>query len=534
MDTFCDQQREGSPVLSRRTLIRGVAGMAAVAAVAGTACSDDASAPATATAGAGTLASNATGPATGRGHADRLFAELDEKIREGMETYAIPGVAVGVCYDGQEFLRGYGVTSVDGPEQVGEDTLFRIASTTKTFTGTAVMCLVDAGQLDLDARVRTYLPDFATEDRSVAEVVTVRQLLNHTPGWLGDDYQDFGRGDDARTRYVAGMAGLPQLTPPGSTFFYNNAAVVLAGHVVEAVGAMTYEQAVQELVLDPLQLDHTRFFTDEVIGYSIAGSHTVDEGKAVLSPSSWYVPRTLQPTGGLISTARDQLSYLRFHLGDGTAPDGKRVLSRRSLDEMRSNPGPGGTLNVELDGMGVTFQLRPSAEGVRIVQHGGDVPGQHSGFLFVPERDFGLTMLTNSDDGPQLLNDFFTNDWALSRFAGLHNEPASPQTLDAGALAAYVGRYTAESIESDGQRDTVVTDLTADQGRLRLRHLGPDGAPVDPAPGAPGSLAFYRDDYVLMMDSDGRPIGPRANFVRSADGDVAWLRFGGRLNRKVE
>src|SRR4051812_1096294 len=94
--------------------------------------------------------------------AGSLFDELDAKIRAGMRKYSIPGVAVGVIHKGKRYIKGYGVTNVDYPVPVDGDTLFRIGSTTKTFTGTAAMRLVDRGRLDLDARVREYLPDFAT------------------------------------------------------------------------------------------------------------------------------------------------------------------------------------------------------------------------------------------------------------------------------------------------------------------------------------------------------------------------------------
>ena len=166
--------------------------------------------------------------------ADPDFGALDAKIQAGMARYGIPGVAVGVLAQGREYVQGYGVTNVDYPVAVDGDTLFRIGSTTKTFTGTTVMRLVEQGRLDLDAPVRTYLPDFQTADPAVASRVTLRQLLNHSAGWLGDYYEDTGPGDDARARYAAGMARLPQLTPPGEVFHYNNAAVALAGHVLEA------------------------------------------------------------------------------------------------------------------------------------------------------------------------------------------------------------------------------------------------------------------------------------------------------------
>ena len=147
---------------------------------------------------------------------DVLFRELDAKIEAGMARYHIPGVAIGVLYQGEEYVRGYGVTNVDEPEPVDGDTLFRIASTTKTFTGTTVMRLVEQGQLDLNAPVRRYLPDFRVADEAASATVTLRQCLNHSAGWVGDDERDFGRGDDALARYIASMRELPQLTPPGA------------------------------------------------------------------------------------------------------------------------------------------------------------------------------------------------------------------------------------------------------------------------------------------------------------------------------
>src|SRR5262249_21695601 len=159
------------------------------------------------------------------------------------------------------------------------------------------------------APVRTYLPDFQTADPAVAPRVTLRQLLNHSAGWLGDYYEDMGPGDDALARYAAAMARLPQLTPLGTVFAYNNAAVALAGHVLEVATGSTYERTVRELLLEPLGLAHSFFFSDEIVGFNVAASHDVVDGQPVVSPEFWRVPRSLHPTGGLISSARDQLQY---------------------------------------------------------------------------------------------------------------------------------------------------------------------------------------------------------------------------------
>ena len=466
-----------------------------------------------------------------RAAASQPFAELDAKIEAGMAAYGIPGVAVGVLYRGREYLKGYGVTNVDYPRAVDPDTVFRIASTTKTFTGTTVMRLVERGELDLDARVGRYLPDFRTSDPTVAPRVTVRQLLNHSPGWLGDYLQDFGRGDDALARYVEGIARIPQLTPLGEVFFYNNTALSLAGRLIEVATGATYENAVRSLLIDPLGLAHSRFFSDEIIGFNIAASHKLEGKKPVVDPSFWEVPRSLNPTGGLISSVRDQLAYARFHLGDGRAPDGKRLLTRRSLVRMRSHPGPGGTMLVELDGIGVSWQLRPSRQRVRIVQHGGDLPGQHSCLMMVPEHGFALTALTNSDGGPSLIAELFVKDWALRTFTGLSNLPAVPRVLSRRELAPYEGRYEQEEIAPDGRLEKGAYELRGHQGELRATAVGEMPALDPPESAAQTRLVFYRKDYVLVLDATGRPTGSRANFLRDGHGRVKWLRIGGRLYR---
>jgi CubicO group peptidase (beta-lactamase class C family) len=363
--------------------------------------------------------------------------------------------------------------------------------------------------------VRRYLPEFRSSDPQVAARVTLGQLLRHTPGWLGNCFLDAGRGEDALARYVERMVRLPQLTPLGTQFFYNNSGICLAGRLIEVVTGKSYEAAVRSLVLDPLGLAHSRFFSDEIVGSSVAASHTLEGEKPVVEPSFWEVPRSLNATGGLISSVRDQLAFARFHLGDGRAPGGKRLLTPRSLKRMRSHPGPGGTRVVELDGMGVTWQLRPSSQRVRIVQHGGDWPGQHSGFMIVPDRGFALTALTNSVGGPALTQELFDDDWALRTFAGLDNLPAVPQALSRRELGRYEGRYVAEMIGADGAVTKTEYELRGDRGNLRVT----SGSTVQ------ARLAFYRNDYALVLDASGRPQGARCNFVRDAQGRINWWLF---------
>jgi CubicO group peptidase (beta-lactamase class C family) len=439
--------------------------------------------------------------------ADALFRELDERIEAAMARYHVPGVAVGIFYQGQEYVRGYGTTDVEHHTAVDGDTLFRIGSVTKTFTGTAIMKLVEKGKVRLDAPVRLYLPDLQLADESVARRVTVRQLLNHSAGWLGDDYATYGTGDDALGDYAAGMRWLKQLTPLGEILAYNNAAVNLAGRVIEVVTKTSYERAVETLVLQPLGLKHSGFFTERLAGNKIAMSHAVKNGHAVLDAASWTFPRSLDPTGGLISSARDQLRYARFHLG---------------YPAMQRDPGPGGTLSIEVDGVCVTWWQRRTAEGVPVFQHMGSWGGQNSDLLIVPARGFAMSILTNSTSGPMVIADVDRSGWALSRFAGLHNPPAAPKALSSQALSAYEGRYHSWVVPPDGspkKPERLTVELRADGGGLR----------------ATGdlelSLAFYRRDYVVTTDA--QRLSKRSDFVRGPDGSIAWYRDNGRIFRRV-
>ena len=170
------------------------------------------------------------------------------------EELGVPGVAVGIVHGDRAEFAYHGVTSVENPLPVDGATLFQFGSTGKTFTAVAILRLVEDARVDLDAPVRTYVPELRLQDEQVAETVTVLQLLNHTAGWAGDDFTDTGDGDDAIARYVDHMAELRQITPPGFVVAYNNASLRLAGRIIEKVTGMTVDRAIAELVLDPIGL----------------------------------------------------------------------------------------------------------------------------------------------------------------------------------------------------------------------------------------------------------------------------------------
>ena len=446
------------------------------------------------------------------------FRDLVAFTRNALPRFRVPGVALGVLDGDNEHLATFGVTSVENPLPVDADTLFQIGSTTKTITGTVAMRLVEEGKLDLDAPLRTYLLDLRLADEGVAQAVTLRHLLTHTGGWVGDIFDDTGWGDDALSQMVDRMRHIPQVTPLGDRFSYNNAGFYLAGRLIEVATGESYEKATRRLLLDPLGMTRSFFFPSQTMTYRFAVGHIAADGPPKVA-RPWELARNANPVGGLASSVTDQLRYARFHLGDGATPDGARLLSAATMQAMQ-------TPLLPMDGFGgwrgITWAIRDIG-GVTTVAHGGATNGQMSAFLLAPSRRFAVTVLTNADTGGQLHLEVVKE--ALRLFLGIDEPPPSHQTLSEAQLAEYVGRY--ESALAD-------VEISAQDGHLMLQSIPNGGFPYPDSPPGPTPPAvratFVGPDHILVLDPPSKDA--HAEFQRDPEGRVAWLHLGGRVRRR--
>lgn len=447
---------------------------------------------------------------------DPDFRMLGERVVEAMARLSVPGVAVGLIHGDVEHTAGFGVTSIANPLPVDADTLFQIGSTTKTVTGTIAMRLVEQGKLDLDTPVRAYLPELRLSDEDVAGRVTLKHLFTHTGGWVGDYFDDFGMGEDALSRMVANLAGLPQLTALGEVWSYNNAGFYIAGRIIEVVTGKPYEQVARELVLGPLGMHMSFFFPSEAITYRVAIGHNNPylDGKFLPKIARPYsLPRTSSPVGNIISTAKDQLRYARFHMGDGTAEDGTRLLSPESMRLMQTPH----VAAADGQSFGITWFIR-EIEGTRVLRHGGATNGQMSAFVFVPSQRFAITVLSNADRGRELHQEVTT--WALEHYLGLKPEEPGLMERDEHHLASYAGLYTGPMTD---------LDLQLREGGLVLQDVpkvGLPGAELQP-PGPPMRVAFCGEDLVTVLDEPMK--GAHGEFLRGPEGEIRWLRISGRV-----
>src|SRR5215831_11115378 len=320
-------------------------------------------------------------------------------------------------------------------------TLFQIGSTTKTYTATAIMALAEAGEVGLDDPVRAYVPELRLKDEAAARAVTVVQLLNHSAGWNGDFFEDTGDGEDAIAKYVRDMVQLEQVSPPGTVASYNNAAYVLAGRLIEKVTGQPYEATIKRLILDPLGCAESFFFAGELMTRRFAVGHAYKERQAAVTVARpLLLPRNSAPAGGLFSTARDQIRYARFHLGQAPAEGGTPVLAKQTLERMKTPTisMQGGALG---DWVGISWGLRDIG-GVRVAAHGGSTNGQESGFEIVPERNFAVTVLTNCETGLQVNRELVK--WAKETYLELAEEEPPTVALDEAAVRPFTGRYVSD------------------------------------------------------------------------------------------
>ena len=459
------------------------------------------------------LASGSTAESAAGSGTD-LQAELQEYLTTCAEELGVPGAAVGITYRGVDTVACAGVTSLADPLPVDADTLFMIGSTSKTFTATLAMSLVQRGLLDLNRPVHEYLPevlDCPEELREQREQVLTSDLFTHTAGWVGDVYFDTGPGDDALARAVREhLPSVPQHTPPGDRASYNNLSMMVAARLTEILAEDNYEKLLRSTVLEPLGLTNTFLFPAEVANRRHAVGHFQLDGEQIPVPD-WPLPRCFTPTGGVLSSVRDQLAYARFQL-TGQCVDGRSAPIDPTTREMMRRPRS--SMNPAM-GVGINWLLRKRA-GQHLVAHGGNVSYlQLSAFAMVPEAEFAVTTLANARPGEHLGRRIL--DWALTRVLDADVAPLptvpGPSNLDAltgdfGTGDAYVRvRRDGESLVAQNRYPA---EPSLDGPELRLHFVGPD---------------------LVVTEED--PAEPAGIFLRDERGVVDALRWGLRLGNRL-
>lgn len=444
-----------------------------------------------------------------------LRAYIDGLVASLRREHRLPGLTLAVVrHDTQLLAQGYGLADAASARPVVADsTLFRIGSVSKTFIWTAVMMLVERGQLDLDADVNSYLKSVRIAD-AFGVPVTMRQLMHHRAGF--EDSQRLFAVADSDPRTLAELLAAQQparVYAPGLRTSYSNWGSALAAQVVADISGRDYGEFLRAEILDPLGMRATTFIApsqlDETTRARLATGYKDDQG--ALGVQGYMQLGAYWPAGGIASTATDMARWMRFHLNGG-ALDGVRLMSpeTHSLMWTRGFPDRPGAADLAHG-----FQDR-SYRGLRALGHGGATAAFYTNMVLVPELGLGVFISQNSRQTrlsvsqlPELIIDHVQG-------SSYQPELAAASTEDA-PLAELAGSYLqnrrvfssfATVLSIDGTVE--VTPLTADallltQGdeSTQYRRAGKERDLYEAADG--GRIAFIRegDRVVALADSSG-------------------------------
>jgi CubicO group peptidase (beta-lactamase class C family) len=316
---------------------------------------------------------------------------IDAYIHARMQAANIPGLALGVIYgDRIVYLKGYGIAGPDG-RAVTPQTPFILGSTSKSITALAVMQLVEAGKIDLDAPVTQYLPWFRTSDAAASAGITVRNLLNQNSGLPTDEGRrgiaDNNQSSTALENGIRELSNVQLSQAAGQGYEYANENYNLLGLIVQTVSGTSYEDYIRSAIFTPLQMNHSaaalsdRAATDLATGYR--------NWLFWPMPFDAPYPRKMTPSGFLISSAEDMAHYLSAQLNGGRY-DNHQLLSSQGIDTLHM-PGPRISPSSSY-GMGWVIQ---GQAGSTKIWHDGDISNFHSNLLLLPEQHIGLVMLIN-------------------------------------------------------------------------------------------------------------------------------------------
>lgn len=317
-----------------------------------------------------------------------LPGDIDRFIAAQMAAQRIPGLALALIQGDQVvYLQGYGTAGANQP--VTPQTQFHIASLSKSFTATAVMQLVEAGKLDLDAPVRRYLPDFMLADPGAAEQITVRQLLNHTSGLADGGIPDLRLERPASTAdRIASLHDARPAAPPGSEFHYTDANYQILASAVEAASGQPFADYLQAHIFAPLQMTQTvnvlSSFEVAQRAPALAQGHLLAYGVPIASGEEQGY---LGGSAGVITTAADMAHYLIMHNNDGRFGD-TQIVTPASVAAMHTPPD-------SIDSDYAMGWLSHTVDGRQVLEHNGVLSTFYAETALLPDSGQGFVVLYN-------------------------------------------------------------------------------------------------------------------------------------------
>jgi CubicO group peptidase (beta-lactamase class C family) len=337
------------------------------------------------------------------------FADVDRLFTRFMADRHVPGAAWGVIVDGQLAHAGVnGLRDVGAKAPVDADSVFRIASMTKSFTAMAILKLRDEGKLSLDDPAERYVPEMAgmKYPSSDAPKITIRHLLSHAAGFPEDNPwgdRQLADSDDQLSRMLRG--GIPFSNAPGLVYEYANLGFAILGRIVTNVSKVRYEDYIAANILRPLGMAATTLEPATVAANRLVHGYRWEDEQWKNEPL--LANGSFGAMGGMLTSVRDLSRYVAVFLSAWPAHDGAETapIRRSSLREMQHlwSPVPSsvtrdrasGALQLTSGGYGYGLRVAQNCAFRTIVSHTGGLPGFGSVMTWLPDYGVGIVAFGN-------------------------------------------------------------------------------------------------------------------------------------------
>jgi len=350
------------------------------------------------------------------------MSAFETRAKELITQHRIPSVSLGIAKNGKlDYYKGFGARHLATGLPVTEDTVFGLASVTKSFTCVAIMQLQEKGKLSVHDPVVKYLPEFTIKQKEYEKDITIHHFMSHTAGLpplpslmysmkrimekdpSAPDYKFLNLNNDQGNKPIdtpeelmefIGNHDFELLGPPGNHFSYCNDGYGLIGAIIARVSGKSYEQYVEECILQPAGMTRTHFnMEDYGDDDNIAMRYAEKEEngvKQVYEAPIWWNNPSMRASGDLKSTVADMVKYMEIYRNGGVV-GGQRILSEESVKEMmkpRFGLEPGVSY-------GYGLMIAKDYYGSTLVFHGGNFKAIASQMCVIPEKGISAMILTN-------------------------------------------------------------------------------------------------------------------------------------------
>ena len=324
--------------------------------------------------------------------------ELKKSVAKLRDDYDVPAVGIAMIdQNGPVWIGSLGKANIEKNIEADENTLFRIASTSKMFVALSVLKLVEEGKLTLNAKLIDLAPEIAFRNRwEKTDPIRLVHLLEHTTGWDETHYPEFAHNEETPATLKQGLDFHPHSRQsrwqPGTRFSYTNSGPAVAAYIVEKVTGQRFEDYVQQNFFDPIGMTTATFLLSEA--FKSRGATLYEQGAKPLD----YAHLIMRPSGSMNASPHDMAKFVQFYLHRGMV-NGNRVLSEESLARMERVESTSAAKAGQQTGYGLNNYTSFHKQWV-YRGHNGGFDGALSEFAYLPEAQVGHAIMITSKNVP--------------------------------------------------------------------------------------------------------------------------------------